>query len=194
MDKNYLDKGQVRFIEELIVEKNGKCLMRFAETEGGLIVKQGAKEYLARKWKLTPQFKETVKMILESGLTCLMRQGSPSPKHLNVEKGVEYVGFSRGPSERWVMVLDQFSGGPERTGRSSVQQLTVEKHYKDVLDKACIPNKLLESGGRNYFVERRYLPDLLKAITDEAINVVEESLHRESKTKSNLEFMSRDSA
>lgn len=188
MERNYLDKGQVRFIEELIVEKNGKCLMRFAETEGGLIVKQGAKEYLARKWKLTSEFKETVQMILESGLTCLMRDGTPGPEKLNVETGVQYVGFSRGPSERWVMVLDEYSGRP------NVTQVTVRKHYESALGKAGIRFESEKGGGKNLFVERRYLPDLLKAITDEAIDGVEESLHRESKTKSNLEFMPRDFA
>ncbi|WP_201829194.1 hypothetical protein [Microvirga zambiensis] len=148
----FIDTGQVRF-----VERPGK----------GLIVEQGDQKYLARGWRLTPEFEATVRKILDHGLTCLIRRMQPSPKHLNTDKGVEYIGFSRTANERWVMVLDQYSGRP------SIDRITVEKGYRDVLADAKVPFVWETSGGQNIFVESKYVRELLAALTSEAIEAVE---------------------
>lgn len=142
--------------------------VQFTERDGGgLIVEQEGRKYLARGWRLTPEFQATVGLIFDHGLTCVIRTNQPSPKHLNTHRGVDYVGFSRSPEERWVIVLDQYSGRP------SIDRVTVEKGYRDVLAAAKIPFEWETSGGQNIFVEIQYLRDLLSILTPVAINTVE---------------------
>ncbi|MCB8819548.1 hypothetical protein [Microvirga rosea] len=142
--------------------------VQFTECGGvGLIVEQEGHKYLARGWTLTPEFKATVGLILDHGLTCVIRTKHPSPKHLNTHRGVDYVGFSRSSEERWVIVLDQYSGRP------SIDRVTVEKGYRDVLASAEIPFEWETSGGQNIFVEIKYLRELLSILTDETIDAIE---------------------
>ncbi len=156
---------------EILLEKQDA---RFTEVEGGLIVKQAGEQYLARGWRLTPELIGTVEAFFEHGCPHLIRLNHPMPE--NRTKGVDYLGFSRSPTEMWVAVIDQYSGRP------SIDRVTVQKRFRDILIGAKFPFAWETSGGKNIFIERRDLPDLLALLTPEIIAEAETRRKRRNGT------------
>jgi len=132
------------------------------ETPDGLVITQGAQSYLARQWTLSETVCNTIDLAIQHGLTCLIRDNHPQPGN-RLPDGVEYVGFSAGPSERWVFVLDQFStsGGG---ARDLPIQVTFEQHHFEQLWDGGIWMKRERSGGQNIFVKLDELATALNAV------------------------------
>ena len=62
------------------------CLSQVAR---GVLVQQSGREYLARKWQLTPQVAEIVRTAVKNGFSCLWVDGHPSTSNAH------YICFAR---------------------------------------------------------------------------------------------------
>lgn len=120
------------------------------ECDKGLIIKQNNETCLARNWTLSPQIIDVIDSAIQAEFSCLIRYSHPSPNK-RWPSGVEYIGFSRVPEERWIFVLDQYSTDSKKF-RTHISQITFEKHYQVVLDNAGIQWKPERAGGKNVFI------------------------------------------
>jgi hypothetical protein len=105
---------------------------------------------LARHWVLSKDLRFIIDQAIHAQMTCVIRHKHPQPNNRE-PRGVEYIGFSRWPAERWVFVLDQFSCKP-RNRRGNIHRITFENHYSDVLQNHGVPFVRERGGGRNLFV------------------------------------------
>ncbi len=138
----------------------------FKQVQSGLWIRQGGAKYVARLWTLSPDVVEVISKAAEYGFSCLIRHRQPSPAYRN-EKGVQYIGFSRTPNERWVFVLDQFSS-PSKPMRDRVTRVVFEKHYELALKKAHVRFEYQPMDARNLFVDFDQLVFALQACAEEA--------------------------
>lgn len=77
--------------------------------EDGILVRQGARAYLARNWQLTAQVVELVDTALENGLICMIRDWHPRPGNWWPNKdGVVHLSFSYASEQHWAVAIDSF--------------------------------------------------------------------------------------
>lgn len=106
--------------------------LEIEESEVGLIVNQEGQSYLARNWAHTNLLEQIINLAIQYGLTYLIRHTHPRPSNRLPEgiDGVEYIGFSKSPDDRWVFVVDQKSystrKGTESKKRVCIHQATFE--------------------------------------------------------------------
>jgi hypothetical protein len=147
----------------------------------GIMVQQGGHQYLARRWSLTEEVERIIRLLCVRGFSCLIRT---SPRTgLPVHPGgasAEYLGFSRGPEERWVVVLDQFSSRPQ------VTQVTVEKSFHGVLQHLGLSRDWETAGGKNLFLPIRFLEQFLDALDDATLDAVAAGRRRASTEPAHL--------
>jgi hypothetical protein len=147
--------------------------LRLFQHPEGLMVSQGGDSYLARKWRLSTDLVCLVDAALDVGFACAIRHNHPRP-HNRLPKGVEYLGFSRVPSERWVFVVDQFSclgRGP----RERILKVTFEQAYRATIERAGIPFEPEPAGGQNLFVPYANAIGAIEACAKD-VEFVEENL------------------
>ena len=76
-------------------------------------ISQNGRKYASRR-ALTTTLCKIFDHAIDAGLSCLLRNAHPSLPFLegepNFEKGSPHIGFSRCANERWVFVIDQYSG------------------------------------------------------------------------------------
>ena len=141
----------------------------------GVLVEQGDRSYIARKWYLTDEVKEIVKLALDRGFDRLWRYGHPQDEYftggLKERTGAPHIGFSRNHHERWLFVI-----GPEaRPPKANV--ITFNKKYDTQLTAIFGPAKVGSEnsidpetwaretrGGRNLFTHPSDLDFILKRL------------------------------
>ncbi|KAA2211211.1 hypothetical protein [Teichococcus oryzae] len=147
----------------------------------GLLVRQGGRQYLARGWSLTAEVEQVLQTLCAHGFTCLIRFEQRSGRAVHPRgAAAEYLGFSRTPEERWLLVLDQFSGRP------GVTQVTVEKSYHTVLRQHGLPVIWETAGGKNLFLPVRFLDAFLGTLDEATLAAVAEGQRRENTTAAQL--------
>jgi hypothetical protein len=144
--------------------------LKLTECDRGLQVQQDGAAYIARSWKLCDDVVKTVDAALDCGFACVIRHNHPKPNNRD-EGGVQYIGFSRSESERWVFVIDQYSC-PGTRQRDHVNTVTFEKHYRTTLERAQIPfteeGARGRKGGQNLFVSFDRVADAIHACAGDA--------------------------
>lgn len=138
----------------------------FKPVQSGLWIRQDGAQYVARLWTLSPDVVEVICKAAEYGFSCLIRHSHPRQANQD-EKGVEYIGFSRTPNERWVFVLDQFSS-PSKPMRDRVTRVVFEKNYEGTLKRAHVRYDYQPSTARNLFVDFDQFVFALQACAEEA--------------------------
>lgn len=138
-------------------------------------ISQNGRKYASRR-ALTTTLCKIFDQAIDAGLSCLLRNAHPSLPFLegepNFEKGSPHIGFSRCANERWVFVIDQYSGG------GSPQQVTVNFAYHKPLEKLNIKKEWETGGGQNYYLDLKHLPEFLKGLTFDFIDGVEATLNQ----------------
>lgn len=119
----------------------------------GIRVEQGPHSYLARRLRLNEDLVAVVTQFAEAGFCCVIRTSHPQPR--NRERGVDYIGFSRGEHDPWLAVVDRSSR------HEPIQFLTVRSTYRDLLIEHCIPFRWEPAGGKNMFIAREHAGSVL---------------------------------
>ncbi|MBS5905405.1 MAG: hypothetical protein KIC89_22390 [Acetobacteraceae bacterium] len=150
------------------------------EKSGGVVVQQGNRSYLARRWSLTADLMRTATIARDLGFPCVIRaEKAGIPIHPSGDSA-EYIGFSRQADERWIFVADQFSGRP------NIDRVTIEKGYRGVLERLKLSFIWETAGGKNLFLSISDLPVFLDALDDETIRLVESGRRRKPVSVSRL--------
>lgn len=112
--------------------------------------------YRVRDRLITGRLCGIVEKAFKHGLTSLCQAGHPQEK--NRETGVPYITFSVAYNDRWVFVVDEYSGEP-------IGQVTFWKGHEADLKKAGIPFQKQGGGGKNLFVDYDQLSDALECVS-----------------------------
>lgn len=166
----------MKLIDRSLVTESGLAEHRFSahgwsaklrDTAAGVVIEQDGRTYVMRRRRLSPELLRIVDVAFSHGSGCLIRLSpSMTPRHPSKPEA-DYVGFSKSPFHRWTFVVDQYSGWPTPT------QITVHKHYADVLRQAGIPMVWETAGGQNLFAPSSAAEDVLHAVTDDVIAAVD---------------------
>ena len=139
----------------------------------GVLVEQGGRAYIARRWSLTEPVKDIVKLATKYGFDRLWRSGHPRDEYLFPEGaksilGSPHIGFSRPNDKRWLFVLCQEAGPPD-IKLITFQRTENEEYIKKIFGTGPLDtNEPLRPGqwkrelrgGRNLFVH----PDDLEMV------------------------------
>jgi len=131
----------------------------------GVLVEQGGRTYIARRWSLTDPVKDVVTLAVKYGFDRLWRSGHPRDEYLLPEgaksrSGSPHIGFSRPNDKRWLFVLGQEASPPD-INLITVQRTENEDYIREIFGNDPIDNpKDLEKGkwtretrgGRNLFI------------------------------------------
>jgi hypothetical protein len=147
--------------------------LQVEEVNEGLMLTQGGDRYLARDWTLCADVIKTVDLAMGAQFPCVIRHRHPKPNK-RLADGVQYIGFSRRPEERWVFVIDQYS--TKTSPRTEISQVTFEKHYRVVLENAGVEWRQENAGGNNIFVPFRHIQRALAACVPNTVELVEEAI------------------
>jgi hypothetical protein len=118
-----------------------------------ILVAQGQKEYLARKWQLTDQVIGIVHLALAKGLTCLWQQGHPgggSSHHISFS-------FSHKPAS-WVFCIGDGAGAP------LVRKVTLSKKVRGLFEQSGFKPFWESAGGKNFSIIPEDLPAFLDLV------------------------------
>lgn len=147
--------------------------LAISEHEQGLLIQQGGERYIARNWVLTDQVKAFISECIRHGLGCAIRYRHPAP-NIRMTKGINWIGFSRTPAERWVAVIDEFC--PKVTRPSKVmQRIVINKHYRGIVERAGINYWFQSSNVNNIHVDFADMPAAVRVCAKNA-EVVERAL------------------
>jgi hypothetical protein len=140
----------------------------------GVLVEQGGRAYIARRWRLTGAVKDVIAMAVKYGFDRLWRSGHPRDEYLlpggaKYKLGSPHIGFSRPNDKRWLFVLGQEAGPPD-INLITIQRTENERHVKDIFgneNQIDDPKDLKKGkwvremrGGRNLFIH----PDDLEMV------------------------------
>jgi hypothetical protein len=143
------------------------------EVPTGLSVSQHGESYIARNWHLDNYLVTLIDASIDAGFSCLIRTNHPRPNNRD-SRGVEYLGFSRSPFERWAFVVDQYSC-PNKKDRREIAKVTFEKSYRVALDRESIPWEPEPVGGQNLFVDFQHAIAAIHACAS-VVDLVEDTL------------------
>jgi hypothetical protein len=169
------------------VERWPEADLQLEEVDDGLLVSQGERTYLARKWRLTPELCQYVNLCLEHGLRYVIRYDArsgqalhPREENLNIAKGAQYLDFSRSKYDRWVVGIDQYSGRP------NIKQIVCEKSYRRYVKETAARWVCEAHGGQNIFFPFEDLPLVLAVLTPAVIQDVEQALAKRDRTRARI--------
>ena len=123
------------------------------DREGGILIAQGQKEYLARKWQLTDQVIGIVHLALAKGLTCLWQEGHPggdTSHHISFS-------FSHKPAS-WVFCIGDGAGAP------MVRKVTLSKKVRGLFEQSSFRPFWESAGGKNFSIIPEDLPAFLDLV------------------------------
>ena len=138
------------------------CLSQLAE---GVLVQQSGREYLARKWQLTPQVAEIVRTAVKNGFSCLWVDGHPSTSNAH------YICFARDHAGPWEFLIGGEAKPPQ------VRCITVNKRLRLPLSELSEDLIWQNFGGKHLFIEPdierlEWVIRLLKLIPSEVLLAV----------------------
>lgn len=139
-------------------------------TDQGLIISQNGASYIANKWQLTDEVISIINLAHSAGLTCHWQKGHPSASKYKgasgYQSGIHHISFARSHDEKWVFVL----GGEAKP--PAVNIITFNKDFKQFLDNSGCEAEWEWAGGKNIFVQPKYLHKLLNLLTKEDLDAV----------------------
>ena len=106
----------------------------------GLLISQNNKTFLARKWRLTQEVREIIKLSLNKGFNKLWVEGHP--------KGNEshYVCFSRSHSKPWEFLIGAEAKPPD------IKMITVNNTHRKLLETSNLNFHWQNFGGKHLFL------------------------------------------
>ena len=143
---------------ELLSEKNN---LSIKEQTDGLLISQNNKTFLARKWRLTQEVKEIIKLSLNKGFNKLWVEGHP--------KGNEshYVCFSRSHSKPWEFLIGAEAKPPD------IKMITVNNTHRKLLETSNLNFHWQNFGGKHLFLSPKI--EMLELLISEISKVPHKS-------------------
>jgi len=112
------------------------------QKEGGLLVIQNDKTYLAKLWELNDKVLEIIDISIKNGFNKFWVDGHPK----NGAADAHYICFSRSHSKPWGYLLAGEAKPP------NIKGITVNKKYRKVLEDSKIDFEWQKLGGNHLFL------------------------------------------
>jgi hypothetical protein len=158
--------------------------IRIEEAPGGVLVSQEGHQYLARRWRLTPEVRRVLDLGIEYGLTCLWRSGHPiGPESHHIS-----FSFTHAPAS-WVFAIGAEAGPPR------LKRVTFNKQFKEYF-KHSGPDwawNWENAGGKNIFVDPDDLESVLQTLPLDHIRRGDLPVTRRSPTRACRQFYAKES-
>ena len=158
--------------------------IRIEEVPGGVLVSQEGHQYLARRWRLTPEVRRVLDLGIEHGLTCLWRSRHP------IGPESHHISFSFTHSRSsWVFAIGAEAGPPR------LKRVTFNKQLKEYFrhsELGWVWN-WENAGGKNIFVDPNDLESVLQMLPLDHIRRGDLPVTRRSPTRAYRQFYARES-
>lgn len=138
------------------------------EQDEGLLIAQNKKTFLARKWQLTKEVQEIIKLSLNKGFCKLWVDGHPKGDTSH------YICFSRSHSKPWEYLI----GGEARP--PNVKMITVNNTHRKLLETSSVNFHWQNFGGKHLFLSPKI--EMLKLLISEISRVPHESFVTNNKS------------
>ena len=94
--------------EEEVMAKQFGYPIKLENVENGIKVSQYGKAYIAKRWILNDDVERLVWSMLDTGMSCMIREKHPLPSRLLPDgEGVVHLSFSPTPKHDWAMAIDR---------------------------------------------------------------------------------------
>ena len=138
------------------------------EQDEGLLIAQNNKTFLARKWKLTKEVQEIIRLSLNKGFCKLWVDGHPKGDSSH------YICFSRSHSKPWEYLI----GGEAKP--PNVKMITVNNTHRKLLETSSVNFHWQNFGGKHLFLSPKI--EMLKLLIAEISRVPHESFVTNNKS------------
>ncbi|MBN2565985.1 MAG: hypothetical protein JXB46_09785 [Candidatus Eisenbacteria bacterium] len=158
--------------------------IRIEEVPGGVLVSQEGHQYLARRWRLTPQVRRVLDLGIEHGLTCLWRSGHP----IGLERHHISFSFTHARAS-WVFAIGGEAGPPR------LKRVTFNKQLKEYFKHSGLDWvwNWENAGGKNIFIDPNDLESVLQTLPLDHIRRGDLPVTRRSPTRSSRQFYAKES-
>lgn len=123
------------------------------DRSNGVFVAQHRRAYLARKWKMTDQVQDIIRLALDHGLTCLWQEGHPGS---NTSHHISFS-FSHQRAS-WVFCIGDGADPP------NVKAVTISKKVRGILQELGLDKFWENAGGKNFSIAPDDLPIFLRGL------------------------------